>query len=82
MSLNSKDDTAIQPKTGVLFESSWGSVGTVVIYTAFAWSQAEAARATMFELAEKHRVGFFDVSSEDGGVWFAASEGGHTRAPW
>ena len=52
------------------------SVGRSVVYAAFAWSEAEAAFKTMFQLAEKHRVGFFDVSANNGGVWLPDS-GGH-----
>ena len=44
------------------------SVGYDVIYAAFAWSEAEPARELTWRLAEKHGVGFFDVSAE-GGVW-------------
>jgi hypothetical protein len=56
------------------------SVGRSVIYAGFAWSQAEEAFRTMFSLAEKHRVGFFDVSASDGGVWMPDSEGHYTCA--
>ena len=45
------------------------SVGKIVIYGAFAWSVADAAHKHMTKLAAKHAVGFFDVSSDDGGVW-------------
>jgi hypothetical protein len=44
------------------------SVGRSVIYAAFAWSQQERARAAMVALAQKHEVGFFDVSATDGDV--------------
>jgi hypothetical protein len=44
-------------------------VGKSVIYVAFAWSQAEDARQTMFALAQQHHVGFYDLSAEGGGVW-------------
>jgi len=44
------------------------SVGTSLIYAAFAWSLAELAYTTMFRLAEKHRIGFFNVSSDTGEV--------------
>jgi hypothetical protein len=45
------------------------------------WStvEAEQARDVMFRLAEKHRVGFFDVSAGDGGVWLSASSGDYLR---
>ncbi len=37
-------------------------IGKVVIYAAFAWSQAEIAYPEVRRLAAKHNVGFFDVS--------------------
>jgi hypothetical protein len=45
------------------------SVGRSVIYVAFAWSVAEEAHRSMRQLAEKHCVGFFDVSAENGEIW-------------
>jgi hypothetical protein len=45
------------------------SLGQSVIYCSFAWSKAEQAHATVFELAQKHGVGFFDVSSNDSKLW-------------
>ena len=45
-------------------------IGMHVIYSAFAWSCAVDARATMRALAAKHAVGFFDVSSNDGEILF------------
>jgi hypothetical protein len=51
------------------------SIGKSVIYAAFSWSEAEGALNVMFRFAEKHRVGFFDVSAEDGGVWLPAPSG-------
>jgi hypothetical protein len=51
------------------------SVGCVVIYAAFAWSQAEEAYRQMLELARKHRVGLFDTSSIDGAVWLPKPNG-------
>lgn len=44
------------------------SIGKDVIYVAFAWSLAELAYNKMLELAEKHGVGFFDVSSDNGNI--------------
>lgn len=38
------------------------SIGREMIYAAFAWSVAEEARQKMRVLAQKHKVGFFDVS--------------------
>ena len=51
------------------------SVGRSVVYAAFAWSEAEAAFETMFSLARKHRVGLFDVSATNGGVWIPEPDG-------
>lgn len=44
------------------------SIGNDVIYAAFSWSLAEEAYDKVRELAEKHRVGFFNVSSDDGDI--------------
>lgn len=41
-------------------------IGNNVIYAAFAWSQAEQAYPSMFNIAAKHNVGFFDASGESG----------------
>ena len=46
------------------------SIGNDVIYVAFAWSVAEQAYKTMTELAKKIGVGFWDVSSDNGGIFF------------
>ena len=45
------------------------SIGKDLIYAAFAWPEAEKAFKLCFELAKKHDVGFFDVSSQDGKRW-------------
>ena len=74
------------------------SVGKDVIYVAFAWSLAEQAYTTTMKLAEKHGVGFFDVSSENGDLLFpengklkpidnpinnsSSSTGGKENKPW
>lgn len=50
------------------------SVGKEVIYAAFAWSLAEEALETMKELAIKHHVGFFNVSSSNGEIIFPNGE--------
>src|ERR1700689_2252892 len=39
------------------------------IYLAFAWSTLDDAYRATFSLARKHRLGFFDVSADDGQVW-------------
>ena len=50
------------------------SVGKSVIYCAFAWSKAEPAYDTVFKLAQKHGVGFFNVSSGNEEVWLPSKE--------
>jgi hypothetical protein len=45
-------------------------IGRAVIYVGFFWDCAEEALKTALECADKHKVGFFDVSSEDGAVLF------------
>lgn len=54
------------------------SIGRSVIYVAFAWSQAELAYHTSFRLAEKHGVGFFNLSSEEEQVWMPNKRGQYT----
>ena len=56
------------------------AVGTSVIYAAFAWSQAEAAHRAALELARRHRLGFYDVSADDGQVWLPTASGGYAVA--
>ncbi|MDT9702598.1 hypothetical protein RMT89_43710, partial [Streptomyces sp. P17] len=46
------------------------SIGQHVIYGAFASSVAEQAHGLMQDLAEKHGVGFFDVSASDAAIVF------------
>ncbi|WP_200912287.1 hypothetical protein [Pedobacter sp. Leaf216] len=46
------------------------SVGNDVIYIGFSWTVAEKAYDAALELAEKHEVGFFDVSSDNGDIFF------------
>lgn len=50
------------------------SVGKSVIYCAFAWPKAELAYGTVFELAQKHGVGFFNVSSGNEEVWLPSED--------
>lgn len=45
------------------------SIGRSTIYASFAWSMADQAYETAFQLAAKHGVGFFNVSSDQGEVW-------------
>jgi hypothetical protein len=51
------------------------SLARSIIYAAFAWSQAERAHGRTMELAAKHHVGFFDVSSKEGAIWFPTADG-------
>jgi hypothetical protein len=55
-------------------------LGRSVIYAAFAWSEAKAAHKFVKELAAKHGVGFFDVSSDDGDIWLPTHSGELTKA--
>jgi hypothetical protein len=45
------------------------SISKNIIYVAFSWSVAEEAYKTMYELAEKHGVGFFNVSSDSSEIF-------------
>ncbi|HYF47802.1 MAG TPA: hypothetical protein VEJ63_00235 [Planctomycetota bacterium] len=51
-------------------------IGKTVIYAGFAWSKADEAYAQ----AEKHQVGFYDVSSDEGSVYFPAGKGKLAKA--
>ena len=64
-----KDENIDNPKT-----TDYGLRRTYV-YACFGWSQAEEARMHAVKLAEKHRVGFFNVSSDEGDVWVPGSRG-------
>ena len=55
-------------------------LGRSVISVAFAWSEANAAHKLFKELAVKHGVGFFDVSSDDGDIWLPAPSGELTKS--
>lgn len=44
------------------------SIGHDMIYAAFSWSVAEEAYELMRSLAQKHGVGFFDVSADEGDI--------------
>ncbi len=59
------------------------SIGSQIVYAAFAWSKVDEAYKTVFELAAKHQVGFFNVSSDDEEVWLPNESGltmAHARA--
>lgn len=56
------------------------SIGRSIIYMAFAWSQAEDAYEKVRRLAEKHNVGFFDVSANEGEIWTPQIDRPHGKA--
>ncbi len=45
------------------------SIGLQIIYACFAWSKADTSYQTAFDLAAKHGLGFFNVSSDLQEVW-------------
>ena len=51
------------------------SIGKHAIYACFAWSKVEPAYRAVFELAAKHKVGFFNVSSNEEEVWLPSERG-------
>jgi hypothetical protein len=51
------------------------SVGRHLIYAAFRWTEARPACEAAFRLAGTHGIGFFDVSSQEGGVWLPDAAG-------
>jgi hypothetical protein len=50
-------------------------IGKSMIYVTFAWSQSESAYQAVFDMAKKHEIGFFDVSSTNGEVWMPDPSG-------
>lgn len=44
------------------------SIGYNIIYAAFSWSVADEGYELMRSLAQKHKVGFFDASADDGDI--------------
>ena len=44
------------------------SISGDMIYASFAWSLAEEAYGLVRKLAQKHDVGFFDVSADNGDI--------------
>lgn len=52
------------------------SITPSMIYACFPWSQADHALQTVIDLAQKHRIGFFNASSNACELWFpVAGEG-------
>lgn len=60
------------------------AIGRDFIYASFAWSKSEAAYMTVARLAEKHRLGLFNVSSTGEEVWLPGESGmalAHDKGP-
>ncbi|MDP1737678.1 MAG: hypothetical protein Q8L23_09580 [Caulobacter sp.] len=53
------------------------SCASQAIYLDFRWSQAQSAYDHVKTLARQHRLGFFDVSADDGEVWEPLPNGGY-----
>jgi hypothetical protein len=52
------------------------TIGKSVIYMTFGWDSIDAAYETVFRIASKHAVGFFDVSSDLAETWLPDGKGG------
>lgn len=52
------------------------TIGSAVIYMTFEWDRIDDAYDTVFRLAGKHQLGFFDVSSDLAEVWLPDAKGG------
>ena len=66
------------PSASIADESEFDteySIGSKLIYCCYAWPHADAAYQCAFSLAEKHRVGFYDTSSDTGQVWMPNTKG-------
>ncbi len=50
-------------------------IGKHVLYIGFSWSKVDQAYSELHRLAAKHKVGFFDVSSDSGAVWLPGADG-------
>ena len=61
------------------------SIGRHVIYGAYRWSQAEEVYTLVRRLAVEHRVGFYDVSGDegDGEIYYPGNElGPESQGAW
>ena len=67
-------------QNGNLSMSGDYSIGRSIIFASFAWSMADRAYETAFQLAAKHGVGFFNVSSDQGEVWLPDQKTGLSLA--
>lgn len=52
------------------------TIGKAVIYMTFEWERIDDAHETVFRLAAKHALGFFDVSSDLAETWLPDGKGG------
>jgi hypothetical protein len=53
------------------------TIGHALIYMSFLdWDKIDSAHETVFRLAAKHRLGFFDISSDLAEVWLPDNKGG------
>lgn len=50
-------------------------IGFHMIHVAFGWSKAVTALQKVVDLARRHGVGFFNVSSKDKNLWLPNGEG-------
>ena len=64
-----KDENVDNPKT-----TDYG-LGRTYVSACFGWSQADEAHKHTVRLAEKHRVGLFNVSCDEGEVWVPGAAG-------
>lgn len=51
------------------------TIGKALIYMTFEWDRVDEAYETVFRLAAKHGVGFFDVSSDLAETWLPDAKG-------
>ena len=52
------------------------TIGRSVIYMTFEWDKVDQAHEAVFSLAAKHKLGFFDVSSDLAEAWMPDAKGG------
>lgn len=52
------------------------TIASDLIYMTFEWERIDDAYETVFRLAAKHKLGFFDVSSDLAETWLPDNKGG------
>lgn len=53
------------------------TIGPALIYMSFLdWDKIDSAHDTVFRLAARHQLGFFDISSDLAEVWLPDNKGG------